>query len=161
MDCVTFFHQPWLASSTLRLYLLSRTLTLRVKLSRLNFLFSLKMQTLQVELVQQILLLMPYRDCLQLAKTSNRFYSIFTSCYYHSAKIEDIDHWMKLLMTGYIPQALRVPSYKDIDGRVEVTDGILIRLNLSAKRMTSVPDFHQLTSLANSIGNLLSLTELY
>jgi hypothetical protein len=66
--------------------------------------------------------------------------------------MEDIGHWMKLLMTGYIPQALRVPSYKDIDGRVEVTDGILIRLNLSAKRMTSVPD---------SIGNLVNLTRLY
>jgi hypothetical protein len=68
------------------------------------------MQTLQVELVQQVLLLMPYTDCLRLAKTSKHFYSIFTCCYYHSAKIEDIDHWCKFLMTGYIPQALRVQN---------------------------------------------------
>ena len=110
------------------------------------------MQTLQVELVQQILLLMPYRDCLRLAKTSKHFYSIFTSCYYHSAKIEDTHHWMKFLMTGYIPQALRVPSYKAIDEKVEVKDGILIKLNLSDKHVKSVPD---------SIGNLVDLTILY
>jgi hypothetical protein len=110
------------------------------------------MQTLQVELVQQILLLMPYKACLRLAKTSQHFYSIFTSCYYHSAKIEDIHHWCKFLMTGYIPPALRVPSYKDIEKGVEVKDGILIRLNLSYKHLTSVPDV---------IGHLLSLTELY
>jgi hypothetical protein len=106
------------------------------------------MQTLQVELVQQILLLMPYRDCLRLAKTSKHFYSIFTSCYYHSAKIEDIDRWKKLLMTGYIPQALRVPSYKDLDDKVEVKDGTLIKLNLSGKHLTSIP---------NAIGNLVNL----
>ncbi len=55
-------------------------------------------------------------------------------------------------MTGYIPPALRVPSYKDIEKGVEVKDGILIRLNLSYKHLTSVPDV---------IGHLLSLTELY
>jgi hypothetical protein len=110
------------------------------------------MQTLQVELVQQILLLMPYRDCLRLAKTSKHFYSIFTSCYYHSAKIEDIDHWKKFLMTGYIPQALRVPSYDDCDNKVEVKDGTLIKLDLSDKHLKSVPD---------SIGNLVDLTILY
>jgi hypothetical protein len=115
--------------------------------------FSLfQMQTVQVELVQQILLLMPYGDCLRLAKTSKHFYSIFTSCYYHSAKIEDIHHWMKFLMTGYIPQALRVSSYKDIDEKVEVKDGILIKLDLSDKHLKSVPD---------SIGNLVNLTILY
>ncbi len=57
---------------------------------------------------------------------------------------------MKFLMTGYIPQPLRVPSY--IDDKVEVKDGILIRLDLEAKYLTSVPD---------SIGNLVNLTELY
>ncbi len=55
-------------------------------------------------------------------------------------------------MTGYIRQALRVPSYDDIEKGVEVKDGILIRLNLAAKYLTSVPD---------SIGNLVDLTILY
>jgi hypothetical protein len=112
------------------------------------------MQTLQVELVQQILLLMPYRDCLRLAKTSNRFYSIFTSCYYHSAKIEDIDHWMKLLMTGYIPQALRVPSYMHWKGRsnLEVKDGVLIILDICKEHLTAVPA---------SIRNLVHLKKMF
>jgi hypothetical protein len=140
-----------------------------------------QMQTLHVELVHQILLLMPYRDCLQLAKTSKRFYSIFTNCYYHSAKIEDIGHWIKFLMTGYIPQALRIPSYKDIaklevkDGIIQVTakhftcgsytywnsqgksnlqvkDGILIILNIRREHLTAVPA---------SIRNLVHLKELF
>ena len=113
------------------------------------------MQTLHVELVQQILLLMPYRDCLQLAKTSKRFYSIFTSCYYHSAKIEDIGHWMKLLMTGYIPQALRVPSYiyvrKGIS-TLKVEDGVLTILDICKKHLTAVPA---------SIRNLMHLEALF
>ena len=109
------------------------------------------MQTLPIEIVQQILLLMPYRDCLKLAKTSKHFYSIFTSCYYHSAKIEDIDHWMKFLMTGYIPPALKVPSYTG-NYNLEVKDGLLIKLHLFDKRLTSIP---------NSVGNLVNLTILY
>jgi hypothetical protein len=110
-----------------------------------------QMQTLQVEIIQQILLLMPYRDCLRLAKTSKYLYSIFTSCYYHSAKIEDIDHWMKFLMTGYIPPALKVPSHKRNEN-LEVRDGILIKLHLFGKRLTLIPD---------SIGNLVNLDDLY
>jgi hypothetical protein len=109
------------------------------------------MQTLHVELVQHILLLMPYRDCLHLAKTSKHFYSIFTSCYYHSAKIEDIRHWMKFLMTGYIPPALRVPSHPG-NLNLEVKDGILIKLNLHDQRLKSIP---------NSVGNLVNLSYLY
>jgi hypothetical protein len=109
------------------------------------------MQTLDVELVKQILLLMPYTDCLQLAKTSKHFYSIFTGCYYHSAKIEDIDHWLKFLMTGYIPQALRLSSFTRNE-KVEVKAGVLIRLDLSENQLTSVP---------HSIVNLINLTRLY
>jgi hypothetical protein len=93
---------------------------------------------------------MPYTDCLQLAKTSKHFYSIFTSCYYHSAKIEDIDHWCKFLMTGYIPQALREPTYKKPD-KVEVKEGRLIYLNLSSEGLRAIPD---------SIGNLVTLSVL-
>ncbi len=55
-------------------------------------------------------------------------------------------------MTGHIPQALRVPSYKAIDEKVEVKHGTLIKLDLSDKHLKSAPD---------SIGNLVDLTSLY
>jgi hypothetical protein len=85
-----------------------------------------------------------------LAKTSKRFYSIFTGCYYHSAKIEDIDHWMKFLMTGYIPPAL--PRYSIYIYQVEVKEGRLTGVDYSYDDLKSIPD---------SIRKLVDLTYLY
>ena len=53
-------------------------------------------------------------------------------------------------MTGYIPQALREPSYKKPD-KVEVKEGRLIYLNLSSEGLRAIPD---------SIGNLVTLSVL-
>jgi hypothetical protein len=54
-------------------------------------------------------------------------------------------------MTGYIPPALKVPSHKRNEN-LEVRDGLLIKLHLFDKRLTSFPD---------SIGNLVNLNNLY